>query len=228
MSNAQRSFHVAVVGATGAVGETMLSILAERDFPVGTLSVLASERSAGGEIGSTARRSRSRTWPPSIRPASRSRCSRPVAACPGIRTEVRRRRCGGDRQLSAFRYDDDVPLVVSEVNPEQVANRPRGIIANPNCSTMQMLVALAPLLHLKRHRAHQRLHLPGRCPAVVVRPPRLEQDRPAAELPGDRSAALPGADRLQPDPAHRRLPGQRLHQGRNEADLGDPATTASW
>ncbi len=46
---------------------------------------------------------------------------------------------------SAFRYDDDVPLVVSEVNPEQVANRPRGIIANPNCSTMQMLVALAPL-----------------------------------------------------------------------------------
>ncbi|MFY1004863.1 aspartate-semialdehyde dehydrogenase, partial [Escherichia coli] len=50
MSNAQRSFHVAVVGATGAVGETMLSILAERGFPVGTLSVLASERSAGGEI----------------------------------------------------------------------------------------------------------------------------------------------------------------------------------
>ena len=49
---------------------------------------------------------------------------------------------------SAFRYDDDVPLVVSEVNPEQAANRPRGIIANPNCSTMQMLVALAPI-----HRA---------------------------------------------------------------------------
>jgi aspartate-semialdehyde dehydrogenase len=46
---------------------------------------------------------------------------------------------------SAFRYDDDVPLVVSEVNPEQVKNRPRGIIANPNCSTMQMLVALGPI-----------------------------------------------------------------------------------
>ncbi|HRP73825.1 MAG TPA: aspartate-semialdehyde dehydrogenase, partial [Luteimonas sp.] len=46
---------------------------------------------------------------------------------------------------SAFRYDDDVPLVVSEVNPDQVKNRPRGIIANPNCSTMQMLVALGPL-----------------------------------------------------------------------------------
>ena len=50
MSNAQRSFHVAIVGATGAVGETMLAILAERDFPVGTQSLLASERSAGGEV----------------------------------------------------------------------------------------------------------------------------------------------------------------------------------
>ena len=59
MSNAQRSFHVAVVGATGAVGETMLSILAERGFPVGTLSVLASERSAGGEIEFTMKRLRS-------------------------------------------------------------------------------------------------------------------------------------------------------------------------
>src|SRR3546814_16755292 len=48
---------------------------------------------------------------------------------------------------SAFRYDDDVPLVVAEVNPEAMANRPRGIIANPNCSTMQLLVALAPIHH---------------------------------------------------------------------------------
>src|SRR3546814_11389156 len=48
---------------------------------------------------------------------------------------------------SAFRYDDDVPLVVAEVNPEAMANRPRGIIANPNCSTMQLLVALSPIHH---------------------------------------------------------------------------------
>src|SRR3546814_14535554 len=48
---------------------------------------------------------------------------------------------------SAFRYDDDVPLVVAEVNPEAMANRPRGIIANPNCSPMQLLVALAPIHH---------------------------------------------------------------------------------
>ena len=72
---------VAVVGATGAVGETMLKILAERNFPVGKLHVLASERSAGGEVA--LRRQASwwcRTWPRSIRPASTSRCSRPAAA----------------------------------------------------------------------------------------------------------------------------------------------------
>src|SRR3546814_6065372 len=55
---------------------------------------------------------------------------------------------------SAFRYDDDVPLVVAEVNPEAMANRPRGIIANPNCSTMQLLVALAPIHHAVRSEEH--------------------------------------------------------------------------
>ncbi len=82
MSNAQRSFHVAVVGATGAVGETMLSILAERDFPIGTLSVLASERSAGGEIEFNGQKVKVQDLATSIPPASRSPCSRPVAACP--------------------------------------------------------------------------------------------------------------------------------------------------
>ncbi|MEG9858122.1 aspartate-semialdehyde dehydrogenase [Stenotrophomonas sepilia] len=146
MSNAQRSFHVAVVGATGAVGETMLSILAERDFPVGTLSVLASERSAGGEIEFNGRKVKVQdlaTFDPTgveialfSAGGSVSKEYAPKFAAAGAVVID---------NSSAFRYDDDVPLVVSEVNPEQVANRPRGIIANPNCSTMQMLVALAPL-----------------------------------------------------------------------------------
>lgn len=146
MSNAQRSFHVAVVGATGAVGETMLSILAERNFPVGTLSVLASERSAGGEIefnGQKVKVQDLTTFDPTgveialfSAGGSVSKEYAPKFAAAGAVVID---------NSSAFRYDDDVPLVVSEVNPEQVANRPRGIIANPNCSTMQMLVALAPL-----------------------------------------------------------------------------------
>lgn len=146
MSNAQRSFHVAIVGATGAVGEIMLSILAERDFPVGTLSLLASERSAGGEVeynGNKITVQDLATFDPHgvdialfSAGGSVSKEYGPTFAAAGAVVID---------NSSAFRYDDDVPLVVSEVNPEQVGNRPRGIIANPNCSTMQMLVALAPL-----------------------------------------------------------------------------------
>ena len=144
-----RTYKVAVVGATGAVGEVMLSILAERGFPIGELVALASERSAGGEV----------TF------GNRDVVVRDLATFDPAGVDIALFSAGGaiSRQYapkfaaagavvidnsSAFRQDDDVPLVVSEVNPEAARNRPRGIIANPNCSTMQMLVALAPL-----HRA---------------------------------------------------------------------------
>jgi aspartate-semialdehyde dehydrogenase len=144
-----RTYKVAVVGATGAVGEVMLSILAERGFPIGELVALASERSAGGEV----------TF------GNRDVVVRDLATFDPAGVDIALFSAGGtiSRQYapkfaaagavvidnsSAFRQDDDVPLVVAEVNPEAARNRPRGIIANPNCSTMQMLVALAPL-----HRA---------------------------------------------------------------------------
>ena len=146
MSNQDRRFHVAVVGATGAVGETMLAILAERNFPIATLSLLASSRSAGGEIefeGNKVKVQDLATFDPSgvdialfSAGGSVSKEYGPKFAAAGAVVID---------NSSAFRYDDDVPLVVSEVNPEALKNRPRGIIANPNCSTMQMLVALAPL-----------------------------------------------------------------------------------
>jgi len=146
MSNQDRRFHVAVVGATGAVGETMLAILAERNFPIATLSLLASSRSAGGEIEFDGKKIKVQdlaTFDPSgvdialfSAGGSVSKEFGPKFAAAGAVVID---------NSSAFRYDDDVPLVVSEVNPEALKNRPRGIIANPNCSTMQMLVALAPL-----------------------------------------------------------------------------------
>ena len=140
---------VAIVGATGAVGETMLKILAERNFPVGTLHVLASERSAGGEVHYGAR----------------TLVVQDLAMFDPTGVDIALFSAGGSVSLqyapkfaaagavvidnsSAFRQDHDVPLVVAEVNPEAAHNRPRGIIANPNCSTMQLLVALAPI-----HRA---------------------------------------------------------------------------
>src|SRR5512134_3202864 len=144
-----RTYKVAVVGATGAVGEVMLSILAERGFPVGELVALASERSAGGEVAF----------------GNRKVVVRDLATFDPAGVDIALFSAGGSvskeyapkfaaagavviDNSSAFRQDDDVPLVVAEVNPEAARSRPRGIIANPNCSTMQMLVALAPL-----HRA---------------------------------------------------------------------------
>ncbi|TWT23238.1 aspartate-semialdehyde dehydrogenase [Luteimonas marina] len=141
-----RRFNVAVVGATGAVGETMLSILAERNFPVGKLVPLASERSAGGTIDYRGDdyvvQDLASFDPTGIDIAL-------FSAGGGVSKEYAPKFAAAGAVVidnsSAFRYDDDVPLVVSEVNPDAAKHRPRGIIANPNCSTMQMLVALAPL-----------------------------------------------------------------------------------
>ncbi|WP_440975817.1 aspartate-semialdehyde dehydrogenase [Pseudoxanthomonas winnipegensis] len=146
MSNATRSFTVAVVGATGAVGETMLSILAERDFPVGKLIALASERSAGGQIdyrgGKVTVQDLATFDPTGVDIAL-------FSAGGSISKEYAPKFAAAGAVVidnsSAFRYDDDVPLVVSEVNPEAAKDRPRGIIANPNCSTMQLMPVLAPI-----------------------------------------------------------------------------------
>lgn len=144
--NAKNSCNVAIVGATGAVGDAMLRILAERKFPIGNLHLLASARSAGEKIEFGGKKivvEDLATFDPSqvdialfSAGGSVSKEYAPKFAAAGAVVID---------NSSAFRYDDDVPLVVSEVNPEQVKNRPRGIIANPNCSTMQMLVALAPI-----------------------------------------------------------------------------------
>jgi len=143
----QKTYDVAVVGATGAVGEVMLEILAERKFPVGKVYALASERSAGKKVN-FGRKSLvvedlstfdfSKVQIGLFSPgASISEEYAPIAASQG---------CVVIDNTSQFRYDDDIPLVVPEVNPHAVGEYTnRGIIANPNCSTIQMLVALKPL-----------------------------------------------------------------------------------
>ena len=142
-----KKYDVAVVGATGAVGETMLSILAQRKFPVGKVYALASERSAGKKVEfgdkmltveSLADFDFSKVQIGLFSPgASVSAEYAPKAAAAG---------CVVIDNTSQFRYDNDIPLVVPEVNPHAVAQyKNRGIIANPNCSTIQMLVALKPI-----------------------------------------------------------------------------------
>ena len=142
-----RKFDVAVVGATGAVGETMLEILAERNFPVNNVYPLASARSAGKKVAFGNRQltvqeldsfdfSKVQIGLFSAG-ASVSAEYAPKAAAAG---------CVVIDNTSQYRYDDDIPLVVPEVNPGAIKDYTnRGIIANPNCSTIQMLVALKPL-----------------------------------------------------------------------------------
>jgi len=141
---------VAVVGATGAVGEVMLSVLQERKFPIKQLILLASERSAGKKLDFGNHKITVQdlaTFDPAgvdialfSAGGSTSKEYAPKFAAAGAIVID---------NSSAFRNDDDVPLVVSEVNPDALNSIPRGIIANPNCSTMQLMVALAPI-----HRAY--------------------------------------------------------------------------
>ncbi len=142
-----RTFDIAVVGATGAVGETMLSILAERNFPVGKVYPLASSRSAGSKVEFKGQMLTVQNLAEfdfskvqiALFSAGGSVSAEyaPKAAAAG---------CVVIDNTSHFRYDDDIPLVVPEVNPHAIAQyKNRGIIANPNCSTIQMMVALKPI-----------------------------------------------------------------------------------
>lgn len=143
----KEGYRVAILGATGAVGEVMREILEERDFPVEELVLLASERSAGQAFRFRGKSVRVQDaeyfdWTgvdiglfSAGARASEIFAPRAVAAGAVVIDNT-----------SRFRYDDDIPLVVPEVNPQRIADyRQRGIIANPNCSTIQMLLALKPI-----------------------------------------------------------------------------------
>lgn len=143
----KKAYNVAVVGATGAVGQEMLKVLAERDFPIDRLVPLASSRSAGQLV----------TF------ADREVVVRELKADSFAGIDIALFSAGGaiSREFAphaaaagavvidntaAFRFEDDVPLIVPEVNPEALPDyAKRGIIANPNCSTIQMVLALKPL-----------------------------------------------------------------------------------
>jgi len=145
-----KQFNVAVVGATGAVGETILNILEERNFPIANLYPLASSRSAGSDI--------------EFKGANYS--IEDLDKFDFTKVDIALFSAGGDisakyapiathkgaiviDNTSFYRYDNDIPLVIPEVNPHAIAGyKNKGIIANPNCSTIQMLVALKPIYDL--------------------------------------------------------------------------------
>src|SRR5215208_7303079 len=152
MTDEKKGYSVAVLGATGLVGDMIIKVLAERDFPVSELLPLASNRSLGKRVEFRGRHipvidvatfdfSRAQIGLFSAG-GEVSRQYAPKAAAAG---------CIVIDNTSEFRYEDDIPLVVPEVNPLAIGDyQKRGIIANPNCSTIQMVVALKPIHDLAR------------------------------------------------------------------------------
>jgi aspartate-semialdehyde dehydrogenase len=142
-----RIYDVAVVGATGLVGEAMMQILEEREFPVGRLYPLASERSAGRSL-----KFRGEDVPVDVLAGfdfERVQIAL-FSAGAGVSAEFAPKAVASGAVVidntSCFRYEEDIPLVVPEVNARRVADYTRrGIIANPNCSTIQLVVALKPI-----------------------------------------------------------------------------------
>ncbi len=145
-----KHYNIAILGATGAVGQTMIKVLEEREFPIDEIRLLASPRSAGKELEYMGVKYKVEPVSPEAfegidialfsAGGSRSKEWAPIAVEKGAVVID---------NSSAWRMDENVPLVVPEVNPEDVKWH-KGIIANPNCSTIQMVVALNPIHKAKK------------------------------------------------------------------------------
>ena len=214
-----KNYTVAVVGATGAVGNEMIKILEERQFPVGKLTLLASERSVGKTLAF-----RGGTLPVEVLDensftgvqiglfsagGSISEKFAPIAARAG---------CVVVDNTSAFRMVPEIPLVVPEVNPEAIARYTnRGIIANPNCSTIQMVVALKPIhdaVRIKRIVVSTYQAVSGTGKKAIEE--LTLQTRALLNVQEAGCQGLSPSDRLQLSAPHRRLSGERLYEGRDE------------
>ncbi len=139
------SYNVAIVGATGVVGRRMISILEERNFPVAELTLLASSRSAGSTIEFKGEPIQVRELKEdSFKGIDMALFSAGGSVSLKFADSAVKENCIVIDNSSAFRMYDDVPLIVPEVNPDDIGANPT-IIANPNCSTIQMVVALSPI-----------------------------------------------------------------------------------
>jgi aspartate-semialdehyde dehydrogenase len=140
-----RELHVAVVGATGAVGQQMIKTLQERNFPVGKLTLLSSARSAGKKVLFNGEEVVvQEATPESFEGVDIALFSAGGSISKALAPEAVKRGAIVVDNTSAYRMDENVPLVVPEVN-EDALHAHNGIIANPNCSTIQMVAALQPL-----------------------------------------------------------------------------------
>ena len=156
-------FNVAVAGATGAVGNQMIACLEERNFPVKNLKLLATAKSVGKKL-----KFKGEEIPvEELTETSFSGVDIGIFSAGGATSQryapiAAKDGCVVVDNSAAWRMDPEVPLVVPEVNPQAIAKYSnKGIIANPNCSTIQMVVALAPHSQAGRNQADCGLHLSG-------------------------------------------------------------------
>ncbi|MDQ0337316.1 aspartate-semialdehyde dehydrogenase [Caldalkalibacillus uzonensis] len=140
-----QTYHVAVVGATGAVGQQMVKLLEERQFPIHKLTLLASRRSAGKQVSFKGEQiTVQETTPDAFEEVDIALFSAGGSVSKQFAKEAVKRGALVIDNTNAFRMEPDVPLVVPEVNMGDIAKH-QGIISNPNCSTIQMVVALKPI-----------------------------------------------------------------------------------
>ncbi|MBQ1836123.1 MAG: aspartate-semialdehyde dehydrogenase, partial [Paludibacteraceae bacterium] len=146
---------VAIVGASGAVGQELLRILAQRNFPVDELVLFGSSRSAGTQYEFKGKKYtvKELVHGDAFKDIDIVFTSAGAGTSKEFAEDITKYGAVMIDNSSAFRMDDDVPLVVPECNAEDALNRPRGIIANPNCTTIMMVVVLQPiekLSHIKK------------------------------------------------------------------------------
>jgi len=143
---------VAIVGVSGAVGQEFLKVLAERDFPMDELVIFGSARSAGKKYEFKGKQLTVKELKhgDDFKDIDIALTSAGAGISKEFASTITKHGAIMIDNSSAFRYDDDVPLIVPEVNAKDSKNRPRNIIANPNCSTIQMVVALKPIENLSK------------------------------------------------------------------------------
>ena len=213
----KKDYHVAIVGATGAVGAELLKVLERRSFPVRRLRALASSRSLGRAVEFGGQRVE-------VEELSDTSFAEVDIAFFSAGGEISRRyvpvaRAAGAIVIdnsSVFRMEPDVPLVVPEINGPDVQSH-QGLIANPNCTTAVALMALYPLhraFGVRRVFAASYQAVSGSGARAITELQRQSAASANGEPAG--AAGLPASDRLQRVAARRFIPGGRLHQRGNE------------
>ena len=216
-------YKVAVVGATGNVGREMLNVLAEREFPADEVFAIASRRSLGTEVSFGEKTLKCQDLEQfDFSKVDFCLMSAGSAVSKEWSPKIGAKGCIVIDNSSAWRYDQDVPLIVPEVNADAVKGyTKKNIIANPNCSTAQLVVVLKPLhdaAGIKRVvvSTYQSVSGAGKEAMDELWQPDQEHVRPGHR---GRAAQVSQADRLQLHSSHRRLHGGRLHE-RGMEDAG--------